>query len=367
MARADAGVRRPAGTVRGDIDWLWLTPRPEAGPSGSRARGPLALGGRTLRALLAPTSRTYAFHLQPPPGAALVFDYGSEGDTLFTVKAPAPTGEPASSSFRIAPRREGGERPSSTWAFCAGQAVRLELETEGSAPAGWGEPEIMLPRRAVSRLLPPSSRPRGVIVLVMDTARADAFTPFQLRTRVQTPAFDRLARTSAVFLNAYANENWTKPSVATILSGLYPSTHGAKREPDVLSKDVALLPEMLQRRGFATAAFIANGYCSDKFGFRRGWGTYRNYIRENRPSEAENVFSDALSWLKRTGAPLLPLPADHRSPRHLQPALSSTLASTILSRTTGLSAPRRRLRTGRHLAGETAGQCRRRPLDAGPV
>jgi choline-sulfatase len=290
----------PPGRHRADVDWLWLPRSAEAAPAPALTRvAPLALGGSALRALLAPTSRTFAFHLQPPPGAALVFDFGSEGDTLFTVTAVV-DGKRRQQIFqdRATPGR-WREVVVDLSAF-AQQALRLELETEGNTPSGWGDPEIMLPRSLASTRAaqPPAGRPRGVILLVMDTARADVFTPFNTRTRVKTPSFDKLARTSSVFLNAYVNENWTKPSVATILSGLYPSTHGAKREPDVLSKEVALLPEMLQERGFATAAFIANGYCSDKFGFRRGWGTYRNYIRENLPSEAEHVFSDALSWLE---------------------------------------------------------------------
>ncbi len=293
-------LARQPGKRRVEIDWLWL-PRSAGATSPAEAFtrvAPLAIGGRTLRALRAPTSRTYAFHLQPPPGAALVFDYGSAGDTLFTIKVLV-DGRRRQQLFqdRATPGR-WREAVVDLSAFDQ-KAVRLELETEGDTASGWGDPEIMVPRSAPpTPAPPPAPRPRGVIVLVMDTARADVFTPFNPRSRVKTPSFDRLARTSAVFLNAYANENWTKPSVATILSGLYPSTHGAKREPDVLSEDVAILPEILKAQGFATAAFIANGYCSEKFGFRRGWDTYRNYIRENRPSEAEHVFSDALTWLE---------------------------------------------------------------------
>jgi choline-sulfatase len=285
-----------------DVDWLWLPRgRRPASPVAFTRVAPLNLGGRTRRALLAPTSRTYAFHLQPPPGGQLVFDFGGEADTLFTIRT-----------------RVDGDRPQQifqdratpgTWREAvvdlgpfAGQALRLELETDGDAPSGWGEPEIMRARTGTPAARPPvTARPTSLILLVMDTARADVFSPFSARSRVRTPAFDKLARTSAVFLNAYANENWTKPSVATILSGLYPSTHGAKRQPDVLSKEVTLLPEILQGRGFETGAFIANGYCSEKFGFERGWGTYRNYIRESRPSQAEHVFSDALVWLEAHG------------------------------------------------------------------
>jgi choline-sulfatase len=284
--------------ARADVDWLWLSRGPNATPDRMFRRvAPLAIGERALRALLAPTSRTYAFHLQPPPEAQLVFDYGGVNDVLFTVRAQLDGGRPQQLFQDRATPGKWREAAVDLSSF-AGQALRLELQTRGESDSGWGDPEIMVPRtRQADSPPPPTSRPRGVIMLVMDTARADAFSPFNEHSRLRTPAFDRLATGSAVFLNAYANENWTKPSVATILSGLYPSTHGAKREPDVLSKDVTLLPEILQRRGFATAAFIANGYCSEKFGFRRGWDVYRNYIRENRPSQAEHVLSDALAWL----------------------------------------------------------------------
>jgi choline-sulfatase len=292
----------PPGPARAEVDWLWLASDRTTLPEKAIPRvAPLSLGGRTRRALLAPTPRTFAFHLQPLPGVALVFDFGSESDTLFTIYA-RPDGGARQQLFQDRAQPGAWREGVIDLGAFADRAVRLELETSGYGSAGWGEPEIMRPRAAAAKPLARVTRPRNVIVLVMDTARADVFSPFNAGTRVKTPALDRLARSSAVFRNAYTNENWTKPSVATILSGLYPSTHGAKREPDVLNAAVALLPEILSRRGFSTAAFIANGYCSDKFGFQRGWSFYRNYIRENRPSQAEHVFSDALAWLERNRA-----------------------------------------------------------------
>src|SRR5690606_10745229 len=115
-----------------------------------------------------------------------------------------------------------------------------------------GEPEIMIPRDAAPKPAAPGAPPKNVIVLVMDTARADAFGPFAGPDRVvKTPAFDALAARGTVFAAAYDNENWTKPSVATTLSGLYPSTHDAKEDASKLSDDVELLSERLRREGFA--------------------------------------------------------------------------------------------------------------------
>jgi arylsulfatase A-like enzyme len=58
-----------------------------------------------------------------------------------------------------------------------------------------------------------------------------------------------------------------------------------------------MLPELLGERGFYTGSFIANGYVSDRFGFRQGWDTYRNYIREGRRTPAQYVSSDVIAWL----------------------------------------------------------------------
>ena len=63
------------------------------------------------------------------------------------------------------------------------------------------------------------------------------------------------------------------------------------------ARSVELLPELLMKRGYYTGAFITNGYCSDKFGFKQGWRTYRNYIREGRPNTAKHVAADVLDWL----------------------------------------------------------------------
>ena len=301
--RARLEVRAAAGTasrVRAQLDWLWLATgavTPELGPRVA----PLTIGGVTRRALVAAMPRTYAFHLQPPPDARLVLDLGAAGRGEHVVTVTADDGE------RVELLRERVElawveRSVSLERF-AGRPLRVELSTRDQrGVAGWGEPEIAVPAPAAAAAPAQLSPPRNVVVLVMDTARADAFGPFASPDRVvRTPSFDAFAARSAVFTAAYNNENWTKPSVASLLTSLYPSTHGAKRDESTLARDVELLPERLRRDGFATAGFVANGYVSEKFGFEQGWDTFRNYIREDRRSEAEHVFADALAWLDEHG------------------------------------------------------------------
>ena len=222
---------------------------------------------------------------------------------------------------------------SMAWAFDAWPAAKLVLESEGRArvtwqthqetrelgvseggtarfavPEGFGElrvhAEDALSLRAL-RVETPSAAiearqapaPTNVIVFLVDTVRADKLRPFNPESRVETPGLDAWARRTAVFQQGHTQENWTKPSVATLLTGLLPWQHTATSGEAVLPNSVEMLSERLGDAGFQTGAFICNGYVSDKFGFEQGWGSFRNYIREGRRTQARFVAADVLEWL----------------------------------------------------------------------
>lgn len=179
-----------------------------------------------------------------------------------------------------------------------GKVVRLDLEVEADGrqvEVAWSTPSI-LTRRAAAQA--GATEPiRNVVVLLIDTLRADALTTYA-RTRIQSPQMDRFAREATVFERCQAPANWTKPSCASVLTGLHPPTHRALSESAAMSSSIQMVSEMFQGAGFQTSAFIANGYMASEFGFNQGWHLYRNYIREQRPTEAEHVFSDALTFIE---------------------------------------------------------------------
>jgi arylsulfatase A-like enzyme len=177
----------------------------------------------------------------------------------------------------------------------SGQIVRLDLTAAGDVALE--APRVTIAERAPVVPLKPV---RNVLVYLIDTLRADHLKPFNPKTRVKTPGLDELVeKGTAVFTSAHTQENWTKPSVATLLSSLLPWQHEAVTTEAVVPKSVRMLPEMLADLGFHSGAFIANGYVSDKFGFNQGWDTYRNYIREGRPTRAKFLASDVLEWLDK--------------------------------------------------------------------
>ncbi|MEM9067228.1 MAG: sulfatase [Myxococcota bacterium] len=174
----------------------------------------------------------------------------------------------------------------------ADDILRLEFEA-GTEPVSLASPRIVTPadENAVAR------QPENVLLVLVDTLRADRLAPINPQTRVRTPGLAAFAAGATTFTHAHAQENWTKPSVATLLSGLMPWEHTATQQGSVVPRSVELLPELLKEHGYATASFICNGYVSDRFGFRQGWDTYRNYIREGRRTRARDVAADVLSWL----------------------------------------------------------------------
>lgn len=148
---------------------------------------------------------------------------------------------------------------------------------------------------------PGSTRAKNLILVLIDTLRADKLDLYNPNTVVKTDYLSALSKEAMIFERAFAPENWTKPSVASLLTGLYPDTHGTKSDRDVLPSDVVMIPEHLKALGFVTAGFVANGYVSDKFGFKQGWDTWTNYVREGKPNRAQFVVGDAVAWLnKRT-------------------------------------------------------------------
>ena len=192
-----------------------------------------------------------------------------------------------------------------------GQVVRVDFSVRGRPLEGfravWGAPTLFVSNApgAAPRL---ERTPRNVIVLLIDTQRADHLEPYEvpgLRDRlayrgmdVKSPTLHALAEEGVVFEAAIAPENWTLPSTASVLTGLYPMTHGAQRERDALSPEVLLLSMFLQKQGFKTGAFVANGHICAAAGFDRGWDTFRNYIKEGRPNRADDVLGDALNWVR---------------------------------------------------------------------
>jgi arylsulfatase A-like enzyme len=132
-----------------------------------------------------------------------------------------------------------------------------------AATRGWARPT------ATDPLVSADDRP-NVFVVVIDSLRADRVRPSAADAAGATPALAALAARGVTFERAYAQASWTKPSVASLLTSLFPSTHGANLRRDRLSAEATPLAETFARNGYRTAVFSANPWISPAFGFDRG-------------------------------------------------------------------------------------------------
>jgi len=162
-------------------------------------------------------------------------------------------------------------------------------------------------------LLPGCQRhmPPNIILYVVDTLRADALGCYG-NSAVQTPAMDRLAREGMRFGHAYANASWTRASMGSLLTGEYPTSHGAVGRSGVLRRGAATLASRLRRAGYYTVGVIANPNIGSPFGFAEGFDTFTELYTAHGglvgPQEliatADRVVDAAVGWLRaRRAAP----------------------------------------------------------------
>ena len=143
---------------------------------------------------------------------------------------------------------------------------------------------------------------RSVLLICLDTVRADHMGFLGYTQRDTTPALDALAARSIVFDDVTAAACWTKPSVPSFMTGSFPATHGVYEgsskaasgmETDVLDERAVTLAEAFQSAGYATAGFLRNGQLAPGFGLDQGFETY-----ENGPYDSKAIADMALEWLE---------------------------------------------------------------------
>ena len=124
-----------------------------------------------------------------------------------------------------------------------------------------------------ARTFPDSAAVRAVIIVDVDTLRADHLSAYGY-DRPTSPNIDAFARQAVQFDWAFSQAPYTLPSQTSILTSLYPSTHLVLHDGDRLSPEVVTLAERFREGGFVTGAFIDGGYMKSQFGLDQGFDTY---------------------------------------------------------------------------------------------
>ncbi len=147
----------------------------------------------------------------------------------------------------------------------------------------------------------------SIVLIAADTLRADYLGRSHGESAV-SPTLDAFATEAVAFPSTYAQAPWTKPSVASLLTGLHPHVHGVMNHegwfsrPDdepgadrvgVLPAEIDTLAERLGRAGYQSAAFVANEWLAPGYGYEQGFDHYELVPRDRLGA----VFARADRWL----------------------------------------------------------------------
>jgi arylsulfatase A-like enzyme len=148
------------------------------------------------------------------------------------------------------------------------------FETKAPLLAGFGG--LRLERRLVRERTRSSPDHPNVVLVVMDTLRADRLSTYGY-ARPTAPHLDALAQRGARFESCASTASWTWPATASLLTGLTPMEHGLVNEGSSYLVDAAVtLAESLQSAGLTTAAWSANPIVSPARNFDQGFERFQS-------------------------------------------------------------------------------------------
>lgn len=211
----------------------------------------------------------------------------------------------AAVAFRLRPGLKQADR---TWkdfrvdcSRYAGKTVTVRVASRhlaGSRRARvcWADPAWHpMPTAPLAR----RSAPPIVLLLVFDCCRPDFLS------EGRTPHLDALVEENALlFEQAVSQGDWTYPSFASIMTGLYPSRHKcvASRPQAWHSKlpaDRPVLSELLRAAGYRTFAWTAYESAGQGYGFARGFDRFVFRRNNGNPRHGDEVSRAAIDALER--------------------------------------------------------------------
>ena len=184
--------------------------------------------------------------------------------------------------------------------------ARIELRNVGTGAvrlddavlAGVDEATASTPHPA--RLTPPPS----IVVFLTDTLRADRLSTYGY-AKSTSPNLDAFAREAIRFDDAWAQSSWTRPTVASIFTGVHPATHRAVGFDRPLGDRFTTLAEVFKTAGYRTGAIVSNHVVHHRFGFAQGFDEWNDGVPKLYGIAASEVVERGLRFLDKAPRPFL--------------------------------------------------------------
>jgi arylsulfatase A-like enzyme len=162
----------------------------------------------------------------------------------------------------------------------------------------------------------------NIILITLDTTRADHLGCYGYN-RNTSPNLDRLASESILYTRAIAPSSWTLPSHASLFTGKFTSSHGARYDANGplylsdavhttgsrqtgyrargLAQDELTLATILKQNGYETGAVVGGPWMKKIFGLDKGFEFYDDdQISTTSGRLACQVTASALNWIENS-------------------------------------------------------------------
>jgi hypothetical protein len=143
---------------------------------------------------------------------------------------------------------------------------------------------------------PMAGRQQDVVLVVIDTLRADAVP------RSLTPTFDRLSTEGTSIPYAWAPSTWTAPSTLSLMVGAHVREHGwdmpfprhmrAAGESYPTLDDYPTLAEVMRSQGYETHGVYGNPLLSRELGWERGFDSWNGLPDVRMPRFVRGLVQD---------------------------------------------------------------------------
>lgn len=252
------------------------------------------------------------FTIQVPPAAWLDVALGTvdEGPVTFSISARGDAGSTGdgeallehtlTTPYRWEPRAIDLSRFS-------GRNITLTLGVrapESGAVGLWGAPVVrrhgVSPEPTAGAAAALGRPPQGVIVVWADTLRRDHLDAYGYK-RATAPSLTKFASDGVRFNNNTTQATWTKVATPSMLTSLYPSTHGVEDFNDRLPAAATTLAEVYRAAGYATVGFASNLFTGQFTNLHQGYEEQHEdgSLPNQGSSKTAREYVDRLSgWLE---------------------------------------------------------------------
>lgn len=148
---------------------------------------------------------------------------------------------------------------------------------------------------------PRPTNARNLLLITVDTLRADRLGAYGY-DEPTSPAIDALAAHSVLFEQAQVQSAWTLPSLASLMTSLYTSTHGCWNFASRLDESFTTLAERLRGEGYTTAGVASHVFLDERYGLQQGFDSFdvelvKDFVASHEAITSEQVTAKGLAFL----------------------------------------------------------------------